>query len=72
MIVCKIIERIIAYNLLSYLKFNNLISVEQNGFLECHPTETQLLETLNEWTLALDKHLLVDSALINFKKAFDQ
>ena len=70
-IACKIMERIIANNLLSYLKFNNLISLEQHGFLECHSTETQLLETLNEWTLALDKHMLVDCVFIDFKKAFD-
>ena len=68
---CKIMERIIANNLLSYLKFNNLISLEQHGLLECHSTETQLLETLNEWTLALDKHMLVDCVFIDFKKAFD-
>ena len=70
-IACKIMERIIANNLLSYLKFNNLISLEQHGFLECHSTETQLIETLNEWTLALDKHMLVDCVFIDFKKAFD-
>ena len=64
-------KRIIANNLLSYLKFNNLISLEQHGFLEFHSTETQLLETLNEWTLALDKHMLVDCVFIDFKKAFD-
>ena len=41
-IACKIMECIIANNLLSYLKFNNLISLEQHGFFECHSTETQL------------------------------
>ena len=44
----KIMERIIANYLLSYLKFNNVISLEQHGFLECHSTETQLLEALDE------------------------
>ena len=60
-------------NLLSYLKFNNLIFLEQHGFLEYHSTETQLglLEILNEWTLALDKHLLVYCGFIDIKKAFD-
>ena len=67
-IACKIMERIIANNLLSYL---NIISLEQHGFLECHSTETQLLETLNKWTLALDKHMLVDCIFIDFNKAFD-
>ena len=70
-IACKIMERIIANDLLSHLKFINLISLEQHDFLECHSTKTQLLETLNEWTLAFDKHMLVDCVFIDFKKAFN-
>ena len=70
-IACKIMERVIANNLLSYLKFNSLIPLEQHGFLECHSTETQLLETINEWTLALNKHMLVDCVFIDFKKVCD-
>ena len=38
-VACKIMEPIISDNLLSYLKFNNLISLKQHGFLECHSTE---------------------------------
>ena len=64
----QIREHIIADNLLSYLKFNNLISLEQYRFLECHFTETQLLETLNEWTLALDKSMFFDCVFIDFTR----
>jgi Reverse transcriptase (RNA-dependent DNA polymerase)/Endonuclease-reverse transcriptase len=70
-IACKIMERLIAINLLSYLNTYNLISAEQHGFLARHSTETQLLETFNEWTKALDSHLHVDCVFIDFKKAFD-
>ena len=70
-IACKVMERIITDNLISYLKLHNLFSVEQHGFLERHSTETQLLDTLSEWTGALDNYLLVDCIFINFKKAFD-
>ena len=70
-IACKVMERIITDNLTSYLKLHNLFSVEQHGFLERHSTETQLLDTLSEWTGVLDNHLLVDCIFIDFKKAFD-
>ena len=70
-IACKIMERLIADNLLAYLHLHNAISVEQHGFLAKHCTETQLLETFNEWTTALDNHMQIDCVFIDFKKAFD-
>jgi hypothetical protein len=70
-IACRVMERIIANNLLNYLCTHKLISKEQHGFLARHSTESQLLETLNDWTDALDNHLHVDCVFIDFKKAFD-
>jgi hypothetical protein len=29
------------------------------------------LETVNDWSLALDRHLITDAVYIDFKKAFD-
>jgi hypothetical protein len=70
-IACKIMERIIANNLLSYLHSHNFISTAQHGFLSHRSTETQLLEIFNDWVNAMDNHLLVDCVFIDFKKAFD-
>ena len=57
--------------LLDYLKLNNLISRQQHGFLSRHSTRTQLLECLNDWTLAIDNHQGVAVGYIDFFRAFD-
>src|SRR5664279_827253 len=41
------------------------------GFLLKHSTCSNLLETVNDWTLALDNHLKTDAIYIDSQKAFD-
>ena len=43
-----------------------------NGFLSRRSTCTQLLTTLNDWTISIDNHLKVDAVYIDFAKAFDK
>ena len=50
---CKLLERIIHNKMLRYLSANGLISQHQHGFLAKHSTCTQLLETVNDWSIAL-------------------
>ena len=64
-------ESIIKDQLLDYLKSNNLISRQQHGFLSRHSTCTQLLECLNDRTLAIDNHQGVAVCYIDFSRAFD-
>ena len=64
-------ESIIKDQLLDYLKSNNLITRQQNGFLTRHSTCTQLLECLNDWTLSIDNHQGVAVGYIDFFRAFD-
>jgi len=45
-------ERVIANQMLSYLRAHNLISKHQHGFLSKHSTVSNLLESVNDWTLA--------------------
>ena len=56
---------------MDYLKLNNLISHQQNGFLSRHSTCTQLLECLSDWTLAIDNHQGVAVCYIDFSRVFD-
>ena len=51
--ICKILESIIISDLLHFLHTHSLISKSQHGFLKRHSTCTNLLETLNDWTLTL-------------------
>jgi len=64
-------ERVIVQNLLRYLHQHGLISTQQHGFLTIKSTTTNLLESLNDWSLALDSKDDVTIAHIDFAKAFD-
>ena len=70
-VACKIMERVIVQHLLSYLYQHGLISRQQHGFLLRKSTTTNLLETINDWTLAIDGRDGVVTAYIDFAKAFD-
>ena len=72
-IVCKVMERIIREHMLSHMLENKLMSDHQHGFLPKKSTVTQLLETLEIWTDALDRGESLDTRPIylDFMKAFD-
>ena len=65
---CKVMESIV-YE--SMVFSNSLITKDQFGFLARRSTCTQLLITLNEWTLLTDIRSKIDSVYIDFAKAFD-
>ena len=52
----KIMERIIVNSLMDHFHKNNIISKAQHGFLKRLSTLTNLLESFNDWTLALQNH----------------
>ena len=68
---CKILESIIANDILNFLYEHKLINKHQHGFLKRNSTSTNLLECMNDWTISLANHKLVSIAYIEFKSAFD-
>ena len=64
-------ERVIVYQMLDYFFRNNVISKQQHGFLSGKFTTTNLLEQLNDWTVALDNKNSVIVGYIDYAKAFD-
>ena len=70
-IVCKVMESIIREHMLSHMLENKLMSDHQHGFLPRKSTVTQLLETLEIWTDALDRGESLDTIYLDFMKAFD-
>ena len=68
---CKVFESIIATEIIDFLLKHNLINENQHGFLKKHSTCTNLLETLNDWTIHLSNHKSVVVAYIDFTRAFD-
>ena len=70
-IACKLVERIINVNLLGYLHRHKLISKAQHGFLSRRSTTTNLLETINDWSLTICNRRIASTAYIDFSRAFD-
>ena len=70
-VACKLMERVISTQMLNYLREHNLISKHQHGFMSRHSTVSNLLESLNDWTLALNNSKGVAIAYIDYAKAFD-
>ena len=68
---CKVFETVILHNLLVFLDTNKIISPAQHGFLKNHSTCTNLLESLNDWTEALNKGQETLILYVDFFKAFD-
>ena len=67
----KLLECLIKDDMLVYLQKNNLISKCQHGFLSKHSTFSNLVESLNDWTISINRHNQTCIAFIDFAKAFD-
>ena len=66
---CKIFERILKQQVLSYLLENNLITRQQFVFLCKCSTCIQLLDSVNDWTLTVRDRRSVDVIYFDFAKA---
>ena len=64
-------ESIVHEQMMSFLLKNNLISDHQHGFLAQRSTCTNLLDSTQDWILALKDRANIDVAFIDFAKAFD-
>ena len=64
-------EKLLVNSMMLFLQSNHLISKNLFGFMSRRSTCSQLLATLNDWTLAVNNHAKVDAVYIDFAKAFD-
>ena len=65
-------EHIICSHLMGHLDTHNILSDFNHAFRRKRSCETQLILTVNELALALDKGKQVDCVLLDFAKAFDR
>jgi hypothetical protein len=70
-VACKIMERVISSDMLAFLRMHNAISKQQHAFLSRRSTCTNLIETINDWTLAIKSKKSVVVAYIDYTRAFD-
>jgi hypothetical protein len=64
-------ESIIKDQLLTSLLSNNVITIQQHGFLSKKSTLTNLLESTRNWSLSFSNTVSNDVIFIDFSKAFD-
>ena len=55
-----------------HANFYNVICSEQHGFRKHRSCETQLLETINDLAMSLNRGVQTDNLLLNFSKAFNK
>lgn len=67
----KIFESIIYESLLSFFEKNDILPQEQHGFSKGKSVSSQLLETLDDITAALENKSKVDIIYFDIAKAFD-
>jgi len=68
---CKLVEQVIVGEMSKYLLSIGAISIHQRGFGTKRSTTTNLLETLNDWTLSIDNRLTQTLVYLYFARAFD-
>ena len=69
---CKVLERLIAKSITSFLDSNFLLSSHQFGFRSNHSTIDQLILTYDHVSLAVDSGQVVDLVFFDYSKAFDR
>ena len=69
---CKMMERIVRDTMLQHLMDNNLIANEQHGFVKYKSCLTNLLETLDILSNAMNNGHAVVLIFLDFAKAFDK
>jgi hypothetical protein len=69
--VAKILEKIMASQIIIYLNFNNILFSGQHGFRSSHSCESALHELISDLNINRDKKLISLLLFIDFQKAFD-
>ena len=64
-------EKIIKEKLVKFWETNDIFCKEQHGFRRGRSCLTNLLETLENWTEALDQGYGLDVVYLDYRKAFD-
>ena len=71
-VLCKVLEHIVATNLISHLEANNILYDQQHGFRSKRSCETQLIMLVEDLTRNATDGLQTDHVLLDFSKAFDK
>lgn len=68
---CKVLESIIRDHIMHHMVSTHQLHDAQHGFRPKRSCATQLLTTLDDWSLAVERGDAVDAIYLDFSKAFD-
>ena len=71
-VLSKVMEAIVADDLMEFLETNGILSTRQHGFRKGYSCLTNLLLARDDWTKAVDDKYGVDVIYLDFSKAFDR
>ena len=69
--ICKLVERLVHDQLISYLRHYHLFSTDQHGFIENHSTCTALISITDEILRGMDRSEITFLTLIDLSRCFD-
>ena len=69
---CKIMEHILASNIMSHGEHNSILYPPQHGFRKGRSCETQLIELMDDLTSNLEDGHQTDILIMDLAKAFDK
>jgi len=67
----KVMESLLKDDLTKHLESTSMLSKVQHGFSQGRSCLTNLLETFEAWTLAVDQGYGIDVVYLDYRKAFD-
>ena len=70
-VACKIIEHILHSHIMKYLDKHKVLNTAQHGFRSGHSCETQLIQTIHDFTSFLNYRTQTDVVIMDFSKAHD-
>ena len=68
---CKVMESLVRDRMVKHMEAGGLFAPDQHGFTKGKSCPTNLLETLEWWTDALDNGYGVNAIYLDYQKAFD-
>ena len=71
-IACKLLEHIVHSNIMDHFDKFNVLDDSQHGFRKKRSCETQLINTVKDFSECLNSHGQIDAILLDFSKAFDK
>jgi hypothetical protein len=64
-------ESVISSDILAFSRVHNAVSKQQDAFISRRSTCTNLIETINDWALAIKDKKSIIAAYIDYSRAFD-